>query len=59
MLQEFPISEEVGFLRSECDNALFIKRETDNSLTKMLVYIDDSLYFNTGKNAEECKKNIS
>ena len=47
------LQAEGGFQRSECDNALFIKQEKDGSYTKMLVYIDDSLYHNTGKDAAQ------
>ena len=53
VLQEFLTSAEGGFQRSECDNALFIKQEQDGYYTKMLVYIDDSLYYNTGKDAAQ------
>ena len=56
VLQEYLISEEAGFKRSECDNALFIKKEEDGSYTKMLVYIDDSLYYNTGENINIIKQ---
>ena len=47
------LQAEGGFQRSECDNALFIKQEQDGYYTKMLVYIDDSLYYNTGKDAAQ------
>ena len=56
VLQEYLISKQGGFKRAECDNALFIKKENDGSLTKMLVYIDDSLYFNTESNERLIKK---
>ena len=47
---------EIGFKQSECDNALFIRKEADGSLTKMLIYIDDSLYFNTNNNKDILRK---
>ena len=56
VLQEYLVSEQGGFKQAECDNALFIKKENDGSLTKMLVYIDDSLYFNTKENQQLIQK---
>ena len=56
VLQEYLVSEEGGFKRSECDNALFIKQEKDGSYTKMLVYIYDSLYYNTGEDLNTIKR---
>ena len=56
VLQEYLVSEQGGFKRAECDNALFIKKENDGSLTKMLVYIDDSLSFNTKGNQQLIKE---
>jgi len=56
VLQEYLVSEEAGFRRSECDNAIFIKKEEDGSYTKMLVYIDDSLYYNTGEDLNIIKQ---
>ena len=50
------ISEQGGFKQAECDNALFIKKENDGSKTKMLVYIDGSLYFNTKENQQLIQK---
>ena len=45
------LTSNVGrFKRSEVDNTLFVRTEKDGSLTKMLVYINDSLYFNTRNN---------
>ena len=49
-LQGYLTSEKGRFIRSDVDNALFIQKETDGSYTKMLVYIDDSLYFNSKNN---------
>ena len=49
-LQGYLTSESGRFTRSDIDNALFIRKEIDGSYTKMLVYIDDSLYFNTKNN---------
>ena len=55
-LQDYLVSKQGGCVRTECDNALFIQREKDGSLTKMLVYIDDSLYFNSNRNEHLIKK---
>ena len=49
-LQGYLTSNVGRFKTSEVDNALFVHMEKDGSLTKMLVYIDDSLYFNTRNN---------
>ena len=46
-LANYLVSEDGGFRRSSCDQALFIKKEKDGSITKLLVYVDDSLYFNS------------
>ena len=51
-LQGYLTSNVERFKRSEVDNALFVRTEKDGSLTKMLVYINDSLYFNTRNNKE-------
>ena len=51
-LQGFLVSEKVKFIRSDLDNALFVRKEHDGSITKMLVYIDDSLYYNTRNNEQ-------
>ena len=56
VLQEYFVSKQGGFKQTECDNALFIRKEEDGSLTKMLVYIDDSLYFNSNGNKALLKK---
>ena len=56
VLQEYLVSELGGFKQAECDNALFIKKENYGSLTKILVYIDDSLYFDTRENQQLIKK---
>ena len=56
VLQEYLVFKQGDFRRAECDNALFIKNENDSSLTNMLVYIDDSLYFNTKGNKYLIKK---
>ena len=56
VLQDYLVSKQGGFVRTECDDALFIQREKDGGLTKMLVYIDDSLYFNSKGNKHLIKK---
>ena len=49
------ITEELNFRQASCDQALFIKLEDDGSMTKFLVYVDDSVYFNTGNNEKYLK----
>ena len=55
-LLTYLVSKEAGFVQSESDQALFIKQESDMSLTKILVYSDDCLYFNSKNNEGEIKE---
>ena len=41
--------------QASCDQALFVKLEDDKALTIFLVYIDDSVYFNTDNYAKYLK----
>ena len=52
-LESWLLSESGGrFVQSECDQALFIRKEPDGSFTKILTYVDDGLYFNSGNNQD-------
>ena len=52
-LVTYLISKEGGFNQTESEQALFVKKESDGSITKILVYSDDCLYFNSKKNEEK------
>ena len=47
-LEEFLIK--CNFRQSECDQALFVRKEEDGSYTKILTYVDDSIYYNSKNN---------
>ena len=51
------LTSKVGrFKQSEVNNVLFVRTEADEGCTKMLVYINDSLYSNTKNNKEMIKQ---
>ena len=50
-LDEWLISE--GFVRSYYCPAMYVRRNTDGSITKILNYVDDMLYFCTNGNEEK------
>ena len=43
-LQGYLTTQKGRFIRSDVDNALFIRKEADGRYTKMLVYIDDKAF---------------
>ena len=56
-LEMWLLSEEGGFYQSECDQALFMRKESDGSITTFLTYVDDGLYFNS-RNDKNILKNF-
>ena len=46
-LEAWLLSKDGGFHQSECDQALFFRTENDGSITKLLTYVDDGLYYNS------------
>ena len=52
-LLQWLISDEIAFSQSETDPTIFSRKEDDGSTTHFMVYVDDSIYYNSGKNAEK------
>jgi len=52
-LLQWLISEAIGFSQSETDPTIFTRKEDDGSFTHFMVYVDDSLYFNSLTNADK------
>ena len=53
------VSDDVGFVQSDVEKALFTRKEKDGSMTYLLIYVDDSLYFNTANDVKLFEKQIS
>ena len=56
---EWLVSDDISFKQSEVEKSLFTRKEKDGSTTYLLIYVDDSLYFNTANDVKLFEKQIS